>query len=199
MKGKNIFILIFIFTIALLSVFFIFFYKKEFKNSKKGDNITNQDIVNYVLNIGYFEAKIEVEVQSNKNVNKYIMKQKYKNSDAIVQEILEPSNISGIKITKNENQLKIENSKLNLSTIFEDYKYMSDNCLDLNSFIEDYKLNQDSKWFEEENMVVMITANEGKNKKLFVDKNTFKPVKLVIQDINQNAEIYILYNEINIK
>ena len=45
----------------------------------------------------------------------------------------------------------------------------------------------------------MIAKNEKKDKKLYIDKNTLKPVKLVIQDVNQNATIYILYNEIDIK
>ena len=203
MKRKNISILMIIIIILLLIIgvggLLIFFNKKEFKNEKIGNNITNQEIVDYILNINNFETKIEVEVQSNKNINKYIMKQKYTNPNTIIQEVIEPSNIAGVKITKSENQLKIENTKLNLNTIFTNYQYISDNCLDLNSFINDYKQDQNAKWIEEENQIVMIAKNEKKDKKLYIDKNTSKPVKLVIQDVNQNATIYILYNEIDIK
>ena len=43
-----------------------------------------------------------MEVKSNKNTNKYILKQQYISPDVATQEVLEPSNISGIKIIKKE-------------------------------------------------------------------------------------------------
>ena len=39
----------------------------------------------------------------------------------------------------NNGNLKIENSGLNLSTIFENYQGIGENYLDLNTFIDDYK------------------------------------------------------------
>ena len=36
------------------------------------------------------------------------------------------------------------------------------------------------------------------NKKLYIDKNTAKPIKMEIEDINQKVLVYILYNEIKI-
>ena len=169
------------------------------KNSKIGNNTNSQEIVDNILNISSYETKVEVKVVSNKNTNKYIIKQKYKKPNESSQEILEPSNIAGIKITKKDNELKIENTNLNLSSIFENYEYVSDNILDLSSFIEDYKTNEKANWKEENNQIIMITNKNNKEKKLYIDKTTKKPIKLEISDINKNTAVYISYNEINIK
>ena len=104
MKKKNIFIfLVIIIMIGIIS-FFIFFHTKTAKNSKIGNNISSQEIVDYILNISSYEATIEVEVNSNKNKNLYILKQQFIEPDIVKQEILEPNNIAGVKMIKNGNQ-----------------------------------------------------------------------------------------------
>ena len=163
------------------------------KNLKNGNNTNSQEIIDYILNINSYETEIEVEIKSNKNTNKYKIKQEYKNQNESSQEIL------GVKITKNKNQLKVENTNLNLSSIYENYQYVSDNILDLNSFIKDYKEGKKSNWKEEENQIIMQTEKEGKEKTLYIDITTKKPTKLKIEDTNKKTEIYISYNEVNIK
>ena len=104
MKNKKI-IFITLVVILILAILIIFLLNKT--NVKKiGNNSTSQEIVDYILNISSYEAKIEVEVKSNKNTNKYILKQQYISPDVATQEVLEPSNISGIKIIKKGNDLK---------------------------------------------------------------------------------------------
>ena len=169
------------------------------KNLKIGNNTTSQEIIDYILNISSYETEIQVEVDSNKNTNKYRIKQEYKNQNESSQEIIEPNNISGIKITKKDNQLKIENTNLNLSSIYENYEYLSDNNLDLSSFIKDYKENAKSTWEEEKNQIIMQVEKDGKEEKLFVDRTTKKPIKLEINDRNKKTMVYISYNEINIR
>lgn len=144
-----------------------------------------------------------MEVKSNKNTNKYILKQQYISPDVATQEVLEPSNISGIKIIKKGNDLKLENTSLNLSNIFENYEYLADNALDLSCFIEDYKESQNSNYEEKDNKIIMNvqTKNENKyrqSKKLYIDKSTGNPLKMEITDTNQNITVYILYNEVKI-
>lgn len=208
MKNKKIFnnkkLLYFIIILIILaiSIFLIFFNNNRAKNLKIGNNSSNQEIVDYILNISSYEATIEVEVQSNKNRNKYIIKQQY-SPDTSTQEVLEPENIKGIKIVKNKSQLKLENTKLNLSKIFEDYEYMTSNFLDLNTFIEEYKTSKKSEYEEKNNQIIMSTkSNESnlyiKNKKLYIDKNTAKPVKMEIKDDSKNTTVYILYNEVKL-
>ena len=201
MKNKKI-IFITLVVILILAILIIFLSNKT--NVKKiGNNSTIQEIVDYILNISSYEAKIEVEVKSNKNTNKYILKQQYISPDVATQEVLEPSNISGIKIIKKGNDLKLENTSLNLSNIFENYEYLADNALDLSCFIEDYKESQNSNYEEKDNKIIMNvqTKNENKyrqSKKLYIDKSTGNPLKMEITDINQNITVYILYNEVKI-
>ena len=201
MKNKKI-IFITLVVILILAILIIFLLNKT--NVKKiGNNSTSQEIVDYILNISSYEAKIEVEVKSNKNTNKYILKQQYISPDVATQEVLEPSNISGIKIIKKGNDLKLENTSLNLSNIFENYEYLADNALDLSCFIEDYKESQNSNYEETDNKIIMNvqTKNENKyrqSKKLYIDKSTGNPLKMEITDTNQNITVYILYNEVKI-
>lgn len=178
LKKKSILILISILVLIVIIVFLIFFYINTSKNSKIGNNSSSQEIVDYILNISSYDAKIEVEVNSNKNTNKYIINQKYEKPDVSIQEVIEPSNIAGVKITKNGNELKIENTKLNLNSIFQDYEYVSDNSLDLSAFIENYKSDEKANWIEENDEIIMITNKSKKEKKLYIEKSTRKTYQI---------------------
>ena len=203
LKNKKLLSFISILIILAILIFLIFFNKNEAKNLKIGNNSSNQEIVDYILNISSYEATVEVEVQSNKNNNKYIIKQQYVSPDTSTQEVLEPENIKGVKIIKNQNQLKLENTKLNLSKVFENYEYMTDNCLDLNTFIEEYKTFKESKYEEKDNQIIMSTQSQQNNiyikdKKLYIDKETRNPTKMEIKDNSKNTTVYILYNEVKL-
>ena len=199
MKKRYIFIFILITIVIAIIIFLIFFNTKTSKNLKIGNNSTSQEIVDYILNISSYKAKIEIEIDSNKNKNKYIIKQEYKSPDMSSQEVLEPSNIKGVRITKNGNHLKLENTNLNLSSVFENYEYISDNNLDLSTFIKDYKSGEKTNWQEENNQIIMSISKDGKEKALYIDVTTKKPSKLEIKDINKLAMIYISYNEVEVK
>ena len=150
MKKKYWFILL---IIILLISGGIIFYKKSIKNSKIGNNKNSQEIVDYILNLSSYETQITVNITSNKNNNKYILKQEFQKDALNIQEVIEPSNIAGIKIINDGTNLKIENSNLNLSTILENYTYLGNNCLDLSTFIEEYKTNNTSNYEENENEI----------------------------------------------
>lgn len=170
---------------------------------KFGNNSSSQEIINNILNISSYETKIEVEVNSNKNVNKYIIKQKYIAPDISEQEVLEPKNIEGIKIIKNKNELKVENTKMNLIKIYNDYECMIDNCLDLNAFIEEYKIMGKEIYEEKDDEIILTIENKSekyhKNKTLYISKETGKPTKMEIKDNNKKTLIYILYKEVEFK
>ena len=190
--------------IILVLIFFIIFaYKKFFT----GNNIdrTTQGITNYILNISSYEAKIKITIESNKNKNQYILNQKYTNEDNVFkQEVIEPSNIKGLTVIYNGENLKIENTKLNLSEIYEQYEYISENSLCLYNFIEDYRASEQSKVEETDKQIIMNTKTKNESNKymmyktLYIDKESLKPTKMEIKDINRNTLIYIEYNEIEI-
>ena len=139
LKNKKIMwigIIIILIIIIITLIFFTKFNNNTSKNFKIGNNTTSQEIVDNILNMSSYKATIAVDVKSNKNESKYVLKQSYSGEEDNWQEVIEPSNIAGVKVTKSGKSLKIENANLNLSSIFENYEFISDNCLDLNSFIE---------------------------------------------------------------
>lgn len=200
MKNKKI-IFLFIIIIILISIFFI--YKNMTKKSKGGNNMSSQEIVDYILNINSYKAKVTVNVVSNKKTNKYVINQEFNKENGSLQEVVEPSNISGTKITNKDGNLILENSNLNLSTLFENYKGLGKNYMDLNEFIEECKLSNSIK-SEEKNGEIIIEINGSSsnkyigNKKLYINKEKLIPTKLTIEDNNQNVKINIEYNEIEL-
>ena len=189
--------------IILIIIGGIFFYKNRVKNSKSGNNKTSQEIVDYILNISSYEVQVTVNVTSNKNSNKYVLKQIYQSPNKSMQEVIEPSNIEGVKIENDGTNLKLENSQLNLNKILENYNYLGDNCLDLYSFIEDYKQDNKSKFEEKDTEIIMKTCSNIDNiyiqeKILHIDKKTMNPTQMEIKDNKQKTTIYILYNEVKV-
>lgn len=176
------------------------------KNLNIGNNITNksiQEIEKYILNISSYEAKLEVTVQSNKNTNKYILEQKYHKGKKEEQIVLEPSNIEGLTISYENEKLTINNTKLNLQTVYDNYEYITDNNLWLKSFIKDYEEGNSKNISEDSKNIIMTvdisqSSNYGKVKILYINKETGNPEKMLIQDKNQKNIVYILYNEIRI-
>ena len=181
----------------------IIFYKNRVKDFKNGNNKTSQEIVDYILNISSYEVKVTVDVTSNKNNNKYILKQTYQNPNKSIQEVIEPSNIAGVRLENDGTNLKLENSQLNLNTILENYNYLGDNCLDLYSFIEDYKQDANSSYEEKDSEIIMRANSNIENiyiheKILHIDKKTMNPTQMEIKDNKQKTTIYILYNEVKV-
>ncbi len=187
--------------ITLIAIFFtIFFYITKSKKIKIGNNSSSQEIIANILNISSYESIIEVEVKSNKNMNKYLIKQTYQSPNISKQEILEPENIKGIQITKTENEIKVENTKLNLTKLYQDYPYMTDNCMDLNTFIDKYQQNKKQEYEEKDNEIILEIENEKnpyiKTSLLYISKETGKPTKMEIKDNSKKTLIYILYREV---
>ena len=120
-----------------------------------------------------------------------------------MQEVIEPSNIAGVRIENDGTNLKIENSQLSLNTILENYNYLGDNCLDLYSFIEDYKQDGKAKFEEKDTEIIMKASSNINNiyvqeKILHIDKKTHNPTQMEIKDNKQKTTIYILYNEVKV-
>lgn len=190
---------IFLISFILLILILLIFYSKINKNEESGNNNNN------ILNMSSYKANIEVTIKSNKNTNKYKMLQEYKKGEYSKQVVEEPEQIYGLTVEYKDNNLKVENTKLNLTNIYENYNYITENNLFLNEFVEDYN-NSDKREMEEKSDEIILYTNcrnsDNKyqaNKILTIDKETNKPKKLEVQDINKNTTIYILYNEISYK
>ena len=185
-------------SILILIFFSIIILKNMTKSFKIGNTVNSQTFVDNFLNLHSYKCKISVQIKSNKNQNKYIISQEYNTENGCIQEIIEPENIAGIKITKKDNTLKLENSNLNLQTIFENYKGIENNDLDLNTFIKEYKNTSNSDYEENDESIILKTNSNNHNKFLYIDKKSFLPSKLLVKDNNQNTTIFIEYNEIEL-
>ena len=203
-KSKK-FLFIILAIATLLVIISIIFSKKSYETINIGNNNLNktlEEVEDYILNIKSYTATIEVTVNSNKNSNKYLIKQSHQEEND-EQEVIEPGNIRGVKITYKDSSLKVENSKLNLEKIYNNYPYIESNILWLNSFIEEYK-NSTQKGISEKNEKIIMQIRRKNDKKtaieeLILDKKTLKPTQLSIMDNNKNTIVYILYNEIELK
>lgn len=203
-KSKK-FLIIVIGIAILLVIISIIFSKKSYETINIGNNNLNktlEEVEDYILNIKEYTATIEVTVNSNKNSNKYLIKQNHKEKND-EQEVLEPDTIKGVKLEYKDSSLKIENSNLNLKKIYNNYPYIESNILWLNSFIEEYR-NSEQRNITEKNEEVVMQIKRKNDKKiaieeLILDKKTLKPTKLSIMDNSKNVIVYILYNEIEIK
>ena len=203
MSKKAIIFFIILIIILLLLISIINNYKKL----NLGNNIINQStdsIKENILNIDSYQANVEIVIKSNKNTNTYEVTQKYhRESNLYKQEIISPENIAGTIFEFDGTNLKIKNTNLNLTKIYNNYNYIGSNELSLSSFIEDYKNDENSKTSEDnENLILETTVKDNnkyrKIKKLYISKNTNLPAKMEIQDNSQNTLVYILYNEIEI-
>lgn len=201
MKAKKMIVFfIIILIVILVSIFLILYYK----NGKVGNTIINkseEQIVDSILNIKSYSAKLDVSIETNKNTTKYVVSQKVENEKSM-QEVLEPENIAGVITEYDGTNLKIKNNKLNLETTFQNYQYVVENRLWLNSFIKEFKESSNKKVNSKENEIVLEVSNTenpyNTYKKLYIDKKTGKPTKMQIEDINKKMLVYILYTEITI-
>lgn len=201
MKAKKMIVFfIIILIVILVSIFLILYYK----NGKVGNTIINkseEQIVDSILNIKSYSAKLDVSIETNKNTTKYVVNQKVENEKSM-QEVLEPENIAGVITEYDGTNLKIKNNKLNLETTFQNYQYVVENRLWLNSFIKEFKESSNKKVNSKENEIVLEVSNTenpyNTYKKLYIDKKTGKPTKMQIEDINKKMLVYILYTEITI-
>ncbi len=206
MKIKTKIILL---VLIVIIIFLVFFLKNNYKNLKVGNNMSNksiEEIEKYILNISSYKAKIEMIVNSNKTTNKYVLLQTYEKPNKTKQIILEPSNIEGLETEYDGQNLIIKNTKLNLSKVYENYEIIVNNYMTLEAFISSYeslKENNKTKIYEENNNVIMEVEEETNNyiykKSLYISRDTGAPSKLMIEDINGEELVYILYNEIEIK
>ncbi len=193
--------IIFLCLIFLVIMGFIF-TKFEYKNVVSGNNISEKDFTD-ILNISSYEATVSVEVYSNKNTNKYIIKQSYKEPRTFKQEILEPSNIKGVTIIYDGEKTILENKALNLKTLYENFGGEPSN-LSLISFINEFKTSEEKRTEEsEEEKIMEVKISKSRNKyqmyqKLYISKSTNLPTKMEILDENKNRTVYILYNEISL-
>lgn len=186
--------------ILIISIVLIFLMQFTYKSITTGNNISksSDDLIEYILNISSYEAKLEATINSNKTINKYVLEQYYIEPKYCKQIVKEPKNIENLEIIYNGSNLEIKNTNLGLSKIYENYNYLNENMLWLNFFVENCR-NKYS--VEESNEEIILTTEIKKydyKGKLYISKETLLPSKIEIYDNNNNIKIYIEYKEIKL-
>lgn len=194
---------IIVFSLGLLFIIFLLFFAyKKIINGNNESNKSAEEIQKYILDIKSYEAEMEITVKSNKNTNKYLVKQQYVKDGNSKQTVLKPENIEGMEYEYKDNTLILNNSKLNISKVYNDYPYLSDNVLWLSSFSQKYNNSKDKKINENDKEIIMEVKSDDneyyKSRKLYLEKGTGRPKKMEITDSGNNCIIYISYNEISI-
>ena len=154
MNKKKIIILSISIIFVIFIIIFLIYYYKTTRNGNTMINKSEEEIIDYILNLQSYNAKINVTIETNKNKTNYVIRQ-IVNGNISKQEVLEPSNIAGLITEYDGTNLKITNNKLNLSTTFEDYQYMVENRLWLNSFLQEYKNHDNAKCSINENKEII--------------------------------------------
>ena len=159
MKKKTIIAMIVGIGIIAIIVFLFFCYNSS-ETGNTTINKTEEEMIQDVLNISFYRAQLKIKIASNKNENQYIVKQEV-TKNMVRQEILQPENIAGVVTTYEEGKLTLYNSQLELSQVYEDYAYMTNNALWLNSFVEEFKNNTEkTKISYENNNIILEVKNE---------------------------------------
>lgn len=194
--------MVFIFAIICIIVFCIFYYIFFIS----GNNIVRNQkefVEDMFEKLNSYEANIDVVIVSNKNENKYSMRQIVdgENSKLIINS---PENVSGLEIEIKDNNLKITNLKTNMEKEYKNYKSVINSSLFIKSFIEDFYEFPNQIQESENEIIVKINLEKEndtytKSKELYLNKETGMPIKLLIKDDNQKINTSIIYNDIKIK
>ena len=200
--GKWFKILAFIIIVIITLLICNFFIKTNYKTKESGNNKSIQEIEQYILNVTSYKAKIKVTVSSNKNANFYEFEQEVRGQSYSRQLALSPDSLSGMEIIYENGVITLQNTKYNLSQIYENYPYISTNSLFLTSFIEGYR-NADEKEITQKDEKIQMSyiskVNKYNNKQiLYINKASLEPQNLQVYDINNALKVDIIYNEIEL-
>lgn len=200
--GKWFKILAFIIIIIFALLICNFFIKSNYKTKENGNNKSIQEIEQYILNVTSYKAKIKVTVCSNKNTNYYEFEQEVRSQSYTKQLALSPESLAGMEIIYENGIITVQNTKYNLSQIYENYPYISSNSLYLTSFIDGYR-NSTSKEITEVDGKIQMSytpkLNKYNNKQiLYINKSSLEPQNLQVFDINNELRVDIIYNEIEL-
>ena len=96
------------------------------------------------------------------------------------QIIQEPNNLENLTILYDGTNMRIENTSLGLSKIYEQYEYISQNSLWLSSLIDNF--NEKSKITETENEIIIQNNNiyndYNVSQILYINKSSSLPTKM---------------------
>lgn len=192
--------------IIILMIFIIFLcffnYKKIFSGNTINIKNKEKNIENILNGNLEYKCDTQVTIYSNKTKNIYSIVQE-ETKEKSYQEVTNKCDIEGIRILYTDNVLKVENSRLNLEKIYENFEPIMNDYLFLSSFSNDYLESNDKSIDEENDEIIIKVKIENSNKyikykELYVDKKTGNPLKMIIKDSDKQVRVCIEYINMNV-
>lgn len=194
---------IFIICMFFLCVFLLILGYKFFATGNNKTIESEEQLCDYILNINDYSIEAKVTIYSNKNINTYSLKQ-FKKGERQIQEIINTDENYGVIIENEGEKVTIKNTKLDLTSVFENYKEVTSNSIGLDSFIEDYQQDKSPQITEdEESYIIKVKRKNNRNiylaeKTLYVNKKNRKISKIEVTDVNKDKTILIEYTKFEI-
>lgn len=186
-----------------LCVFLLILGYKFFATGNNKTIESEEQLCDYILNINDYSIEAKVTIYSNKNINTYSLKQ-FKKGERQIQEIINTDENYGVIIENEGEKVTIKNTKLDLISVFENYKEVTSNSIGLDSFIEDYQQDKSPQITEdEESYIIKVKRKNNRNiylaeKTLYVNKKNRKISKIEVTDVNKDKTILIEYTKFEI-
>ncbi|MBO5955534.1 MAG: outer membrane lipoprotein carrier protein LolA [Clostridia bacterium] len=170
---------------------------------KTGSHDVYEEIYERYYNMKSFSAVAEVTVKSDKTENRYVVKQLYEAPDSFLIRVVEPKELEGSGVSLQGDQM-ILNSGFGHNEAFGGKLSAGHGVLFVSDFFETYFKSEETSVSAATSKGDSVTVLEcflgGKNEKrfmqkLWIDNETFLPLKLETYDINQNPSVTVSFRE----
>ena len=173
---------------------------KEITKEEEFNNI--QKTLN---SISTYECKAEITIVGNKSSKDYKVYHKFKKPNKYIAEIIAPEDNKGNKTMYNGKQVYLYNKSINQYEILKSYNITEEKMLFLGYFLRNLNMAEeveiDEEKVEDKDYIIIKLDIPGNNKyrvyeKLWVDKKTHIPYKLVIFDEKDKETVNVVYKDI---
>ena len=170
---------------------------------KTGSHDAYEEIYERYYNMKSFSAVAEVTVKSDKTENRYVVKQLYEAPDSFLIRVVEPKELEGSGVSLQGDQM-ILNSGFGHNEALGGELSAGHGVLFVSDFFETYFKSEETSVSAATSKGDSVTILEcflgGKNEKrfmqkLWIDNETFLPLKLETYDINQNPSVTVSFRE----
>ncbi len=186
-----------------IAVIFAFVLMMSLCGCKEGSHDVYEKIYERYYNMKSFSAVAEVTVKNERTENRYVVKQLFEAPDSFLLRVSEPKELEGSGISAQGGQVKLR-SGFGQDEVLRSELSMGHGVLFVSDFFETYFKSEETSVSAAKSKGDSVTVLEcflgGKNEKrfmqkLWIDNETFLPVKLETYDINQNPAVTVTFKE----
>ena len=163
------------------------------------------DIQKTLNSISTYTCKADITVKGNKSSKSFKAKHMFKNPNKYIAEIIEPKENEGNKTVYNGKQAYLYNKQINQHTILKDFEVSGEEMLFIGYFLKNLNTTEEvtirNDKIDEKDYLTIEVDIPGNNKhrkyeRLWVDKQTHVPYKLVVFDDKNNEVVNVIYKDV---